>query len=167
MLPIEESFSLGFEAMAATWVGGVDLDEESELGVERAFFEEDRPIVIDLDKRLCCLLQNLALKLVVISSYSSFAQIIWGTSRLSPTFVSSLEKEDEEDDENGEAGDGVLAFWTGRVTSFFIWVGEQTTKLEARWLAAEVCLNILFWHFFSCSFRRAWRASESAKRATS
>lgn len=54
MLPIEESFSSEPKLITTAGVGGVGLDEESVPGVERAFFEEEGPIAIDLDRHLHC-----------------------------------------------------------------------------------------------------------------
>ena len=71
---------------------------------------------MDLDRHLRFLSRNPTLKLEVISSSS---QIIGGTS--TPTLASGLlleDEEDKEDEEDGEARDGVLALWTGRVTYF-------------------------------------------------
>lgn len=77
---------------------------------------------MDLDGGLSCLSRNPTLKFEAMSSlFSSFSQIIEGTSRLTLIFSSSLEEkigEDEEkyeeeneaDDEDGKAGGKVLAF---------------------------------------------------------
>lgn len=93
----EGGFSSSLEATVVVGINVVGLDRESKLDAEWAFFEENRSIAIDSDMHLHYISQNLALKLVAISSSSSL-QIIESTSRISLVSVSSLEeKEDEEE----------------------------------------------------------------------
>ena len=86
-------FIIQTEATIAVGVSDVGLDGESNPGAERTFFKEERPITIDSDKCLCCLLQNSTLKLVVIYYSSSSSQLIGGTSKFIPTSTLSLEDE--------------------------------------------------------------------------
>ena len=74
-------FSSKPKATVATRVSGVGLDGEFRSGVGQAFFEGEKSITIDSDRRLSFLLWNSALKLDVISFSFSFSQIIGGTSR--------------------------------------------------------------------------------------
>ena len=116
MSSIEEGFLLGFEVTTATIVDSIDLDRGSMVGFGQVFFKEEGLTIMDLDRHLRFLSRNPTLKLEVISSSS---QIIGGTS--TPTLASGLlleDEEDKEDEEDGEARDGVLALWTGRVTYF-------------------------------------------------
>ena len=105
MSSTEKGFSFESKATTVVEVGSVGLDGESGPGTWRAFLEEEEPIVIDLNRRLCCLSQNPTLKLVSISFFFSFSQIIRGTGLLSLASVSSLEKEEDEEKEKDEKKD--------------------------------------------------------------
>ena len=167
MSTTEEGFSSELKVMSATKFGCVGLDRESDPSARQAFFERNESIAIYLDRCLLYLSQNLNFKLVAISSSSSSSQIIGGISHFTPTSTSSLEYEENREDEDEVARGEVLAFWMGRVIDIFFWVGEWTVEVDIGWLATEACFSIPFWHFFSRFSRQAWRASESAKLATS
>ena len=89
------------------------------------------------------------------SNHFSSSQIIGDTSHFTLTSTSSLEYEENREDEDEVARGEVLAFWMGRVIDIFFWVGEWTVEVDIGWLATEACLNIPFWHFFSCSSSQA------------
>lgn len=55
MSPTKEGFSFGSKVTVTTRVGGVVLDGESRLGIEKALFEGKRSIAMDSDWRLRCL----------------------------------------------------------------------------------------------------------------
>ena len=77
-------FSSKPKTTVAARVSGVGLDGEFGSGVGQAFFEGERSIAIDSDRRLSFLLWNSTLKLEVISFSFSFSQIIGGTSCFTP-----------------------------------------------------------------------------------
>lgn len=118
MSSIEEDFSSGLEVTGAAVVGDADLDGGFGASSRQVFFKGEVLITMDSDRCLHCLSQNPTLKLEAISSSSSSSssQIIGGTNRLTPTFALSLEDEEngdddeeEADNEDKEAGNGVLA----------------------------------------------------------
>lgn len=135
MLPTEKGLSSRPKATTAIRVSSVGLDGESGPSIGWAFFERERPIVIDSNRCLCYLSRNSALKLVTILSSSYSPQIIGGTKQFTFTSISLLKDkengEDEEDGENGVVKGRILAFWTGQVICFFFFLaGGQIAELD-------------------------------------
>lgn len=104
--------------IVATVVGDTGTSRGAEVGSGQAFLKRVGLIAMDSDRRFRYLSRNLTLKLEVISSSSSsFSQIIGGATWSTPTSGSSLEveedgddEEDEADEEYGYVGGGVLTF---------------------------------------------------------
>ena len=84
-------------------VGGTDTSAGAEAGFEQAFLEGVGLTTMDLDKCLCYLSLNLALKFEVMSSSFSSLQIIGDTTWSTHASSSPLEDEEDGDDENDEA----------------------------------------------------------------
>lgn len=81
--------------------------------------------VIDLERRLCCLSLNLALRFIAIS-FSSFGSLMMrGTigSTSKSEVVLAMKANAKKVEANGDTGAGVGAFLAALVASFFL-VGE-------------------------------------------
>ena len=105
----KEKFSSDLRVITAIVVEGIGTGKEAEAGFRQAFLERVGLIIMDSNRRLRCLSQNLTLKLEVISSSSSFSQIIRGTTWSNPASGSSVEDgDDESDEEDKDVEGGVL-----------------------------------------------------------
>lgn len=117
----KEKFSSDLRVITAIVVEGIGTGKEAEAGFRQAFLERVGLIIMDSDRRLRCLSQNLTLKLEVISSSSSSSQIIRGTTWSNPASGSSVEDGDDESNEEDKDVEGeVLTLWIGQAAGSFL-----------------------------------------------
>ena len=166
MSSVEGGFSFSSKVMTATVVSSAGMDKGSEACFWGRFLRKRR---VDNNGFKQVLMLALAESEPQVGSHFLPSQIIRGTNRLTPTFVSSLENKNEEtEDEDGEIGGKFLALWTGwAIDFFFFWVGGRIMKLDDGWPAIEACLNVFLQRFLSRFSRWVYHVSKFVNRATS